>query len=77
MLILIYPSPTSFPYGNHGLFSKSLSLFLFCKYVPLYHVLDSTSKQNHMTFIFLCLSYFKLSMIISRYIHVAAKGTAS
>ena len=77
MLILIYPSPHLSPMVTISLFSKSLSLFLFCKYVPLYHVLDSTSKHNHMIFIFLCLTYFKLSMIISRYIHVAANGIVS
>ena len=30
--LLTYPSPP-FPFGNRSLFSKSVSLFLFCKFV--------------------------------------------
>ena len=50
-------SPTS-------LFSMSVSLFLFHKYVHLCHILDSTYKWYLMVFVFLFLSY--ISMIISR-----------
>ena len=53
--------------------SKSASLFLFCKWVHLYHFpSDSAYKWYHMIFIFLHLA-ISLSMIISRSIHVAAK----
>ena len=42
-----------------NVFSKSVSLFLFCKWVHLYHLfLDSTYKGCHMTFILLCLTCF-------------------
>ena len=45
------------------LVSKSVSLFLFCKYIHLYHfVLEFTYKPFHMIFVFLWFSL--LSMII-------------
>ena len=45
--------------GNHKSFSKSVSAFLFCNWVNLYHFfLDSTYKGCHMLFLLLCLTYF-------------------
>ena len=41
-----------------------VSLFLFCKWVQLRHILDSTYKWYHMVFVFLFLT--SLGMIISR-----------
>ena len=42
-----------------SLFSKPVNLFLSCQYIHLYHFLrDSTYKQHHMIFFFLCLTYF-------------------
>ena len=35
-------------------------LFLFCKQVHLYHILDSTNKWYYMVFVFLFLTYFTL-----------------
>ena len=56
----------SFPLGS---FCKSVSLFLFCKEVCLYHVFfDATYKAVWLTL---------LSMTISRSIHVAANGIIS
>ena len=39
--------------------------------------LDSTYKQYHMIFVFLCLTYITLSMTASRSNHVAANGINS
>ena len=36
--LLFYPFRQSFPFGNHKFVLKSLSLFLFCEHVPLYHL---------------------------------------
>ena len=65
------PCPPS-PLATTSLFSKSVSLFMFCRYANLCHVLDSTYKWHHMVFVFLFLTW--LSVIISRSIHVAANG---
>ena len=49
--------------------------FCFCfvsKFTCALFFLDSTYKQYHMTFVFLCLT--SLSMTISRSIHVAKNG---
>ena len=46
------PSPTEFK----RLFYTSVSLFLFCIYVHLCHILDSTYKQYQMTLVFLFLT---------------------
>ena len=43
---------------TRSLLSMSLSLFLFCKYIYLYHILVSTYKWYHTVFIFLLLVYF-------------------
>ena len=40
--------------------------------VPLYHILDSTYKWYHVLFVFSWLP--SLSMIISRFIHIATNG---
>ena len=53
----------------------SVCLFLFCKYVPLYHFLDSTYKWYCMIFVSVWLT--SLSMIITRSIHVVASGIIS
>ena len=49
-----------------------MSLFLFCKYVHLYHIL---CKWYHIIFVFVWLT--SLSMKISSCIHVAANGIIS
>ena len=46
------------PLATPGLSSTSVSLFLFCLWVHLCHVLDSTCKWYHMVFVFLFLTYF-------------------
>ena len=47
-----------------SLFSTSVTLFLFCRWVHLYFfLLLSTYKQYHMIFVFLCLSIFPLLVI--------------
>ena len=55
-----YPLSLQFPFGNPSvsLFSMSGSLFLFYKYVLLYHILDSTYKWYHIIFVFLWLTQF-------------------
>ena len=54
---LTTPSPDSSP-GNHT-FAKSVSLFLSCKWVHLYHFfLESTYKGCHMIFLLFCLTFF-------------------
>ena len=40
------------------LFSISVTLFLFCRWVHLYSTLSITCKWYHMMFVFLCLTYF-------------------
>ena len=49
-------SPLLSPLATTNLFSMSMSLFLFCRYVDLYHILDSTFKWYHMVFVFLFLT---------------------
>ena len=63
----------SLPPGNHKFvfyICNSISVLQISSFVPLF--LDSTYKQCHMVFVFLCLTL--LSMTISRSIHVAANG---
>ena len=50
----------------------SVGVFLFCIEVHLYHFLNSTYRQYYIMFVFVWLTL--LSMIISRFIHVAANG---
>ena len=50
-----------------------MRLFLFYKYVYLYHFLDSAYKQYHTIFVFLT----SLNMTVFRSIHVAANGIIS
>ena len=52
----LHPSPLV----TINLFSKSLSLFLFCKWVHLhlFSFLDSTYKGYHTVLLLLCLTYF-------------------
>ena len=50
------PPPLS-PLVTISLFSTSVTLFLFCKFICNIF-LDSTYKRYHMIFIFLCLTYF-------------------
>ena len=50
------PPPSSL--ATTSLFSMSVSQFLFCRYVHLCHILDSTYKWYHMVLIFLFLTYF-------------------
>ena len=58
-----------------SLFSLAMSLFLFCRYVDLCHILDFTYKWAHVVFVFFFLT--SLSLRISSCIHVAAKGLIS
>ena len=51
----------------------SLWVFLFCKCVHLYHILDSTHTWSQMIFVLVCLT--SLGMLISGSIHVAADGS--
>ena len=70
--LLLYPSPNPSPLMTINLFSKSVTLFLFCKQVHLCHFLDSTYVTA------CCLSLPDLlSVIISRLIYDAANGTIS
>ena len=55
-----------------SLFSMSVSLFLFHRYVLWCHILDSTYKWYHMVFVFFFLT--SLSVMISGSIHVVANG---
>ena len=48
----------------------SVSLFLFCWHIHLYHIFDSTYKLHNMVFVSFWLT--SLSVIISSWIHVAA-----
>ena len=43
------------PLASTRLFSMPVSLFLFCRYVHLHHILDSMYKWYHMVFVFLFL----------------------
>ena len=70
----VYSSPT-FLLGTINLFSTSMILFLFCKRSICTIILDSTYKQYHMIFIFLCL--ISLSVTISRSIHFPANDIIS
>ena len=54
-------------------FFKSLWICLFCQVVHMSQFLDSISKWYFMIFVFLSL----VSIIISRFIHVAADGVIS
>ena len=56
---ILPPSPS--PLVTINSFSKSVNLFLFCKYVHLFCFvlfLDSAYKWYCMIFVFLCLTYF-------------------
>ena len=59
-----------------SLFSMSVCLFVFYRYIHLCHILDYTYKWYHMVFVFLFLTT-SLSMIISSYIHVSVNGIIS
>ena len=63
----IHLSPC-FPLWYAYLFSMSVSLFVFYKWIHLYRILDSTYKWCHMVLVFLWLTL--LSMTVSRSIHV-------
>ena len=69
------PHPLLSPLVTVSFFSMSMSLFLFYKFICIIF-LDSTYKWYHMIFVFLCLT-ISHNMIISRSIHVAAKGIVS
>ena len=68
-----FPPLDPFPLATTSLFSISVSLFLFHRYVDLYRILDSTYKW-YLSFSFWLTS---LSIIISRSIHVAADDIIS
>ena len=51
------PLPSHLPFGNHSLFSMSVSLFLICRSVHVCSILDSIYKWYHMVFVFLFLTY--------------------
>ena len=48
----------SLPLTTTSLFSMSMSLFLFCRWVHLCHMLDYKYECYHMVFVFLFLTYF-------------------
>ena len=80
-LTILSPHPSSLltqqPLSS---FSKSVSPFLLCKLLDLYHFVNyftcflsfQTLHIRDVIFLFLCLT--SLGMTISRAIHVAAKG---
>ena len=49
--------PPSSPLAITSLFSMFVSLFLFCRYVHLCHILDNTYKWCYMVFDLLFLTY--------------------
>ena len=49
--------PPAYPLVTIRLFPIPVTLFLFCNFTCTIS-LDSTYKQYHMTFVFLCLTYF-------------------
>ena len=51
----ILPPPSLL--ATTSLFSTSVSLFLFCRYIHLCYILDSTYKWYHVVFVFLFLTY--------------------
>ena len=53
----ILPPPLS-PLVTISLFSVSVNLFLFANKLICIIFLDSTYKQYHIIFVFLCLTYF-------------------
>ena len=62
---LIYPPNHLSPLITISLFSMSVSLFLVCKQIHLYHFLDSTYKCYHVVFVFARLT--SLTMITMGY----------
>ena len=66
----IPPPPPPIPPGNHKYFLHLYLYFCFVDKFICSLFLDSTYKQYHMIFVFLCLP--SLSMTISRSSHVAA-----
>ena len=73
--LLIPNSHSCFPLTHASLFSKFVSLLLFCRYTHLHYILDPTYKW-YMAFAF---SFWltSVSMIISRSIYVAADADIS
>ena len=57
------------PVATTRLFSASVGLFLFYRWVPLHHILDSTSR-GIMQYLSFSVWHTSLSMITSRSIHV-------
>ena len=59
--LFVTPNPSLsllHPLATTSLFSPSMSLSLFCLWVHLCHILDSTCKWYHMVFVILFLTYF-------------------
>ena len=52
---LLFPSLLA----TTSLFSMTVNLFLFCRYISLCHILHSTYKRCHMVFVFLFLTYMR------------------
>ena len=50
--------PTSSPLPTTSLFSLSVSLFLFCRWVHLFHILDARYTWQNVVFVFLFLTDF-------------------
>ena len=73
----IYPSPTTVPFGNN-MFVCEVWVY-FCsvnKFICIiFFFLDFTCKWYHMMFAFLFMT-FSLSVIVFRFIHVAANDIA-
>ena len=71
-----FPPPQCFHYGNQKIdfeICESVSFIYIRSFVSF--LLDSTSKWYYMIFVFLWLT--SLSMIISRFIHIAANAIIS
>ena len=55
-----------------GLFSVSMGLLLFCYITSLLYILDSTHKQYHRVFVFLCLTclFLKDNVMINLFLNL-------
>ena len=56
-----FPFSISLPLATSGLFSVSVSLFLFCRYVDLCHIFNCTYAWYHMI---ICLALSDLSLLL-------------
>ena len=73
--LLVNSSSLPLSFGKHKVVFYVCDSISVCKWVHLYHFLDSTYKWYHKIFIFLWL--ISLSMIISSFIYVVTNGIIS